>query len=216
MENRIRYRVRANEMGHPCTPAPLLTFCRSTFPAAYLGCGRTLLGLLAALSAGLRSVFAASQNPPHPHHGRKRAKRPVLITIFALLALTPPLEATAATIDARQFCKRSLIVRLAILDQVLGASATCEPGDPEAPSPDPARYETTLTSAQLASIRTLDLHSVQIAVAQRLSSHLRTGDLDGLTGVRILFLRHSMSKPDLSARAIPAARSASNMVSLTA
>ena len=24
-------------------------------------------------SAALRSVFAASQNPPHPHHGRKRA-----------------------------------------------------------------------------------------------------------------------------------------------
>ena len=25
------------------------------------------------MSAALRSVFAASQNPPHPHHGRKRA-----------------------------------------------------------------------------------------------------------------------------------------------
>ena len=154
--------------------------------AVCLSCGRTLLVLLAVLPAVLRSIFAAFQNPLHPHHGRKRAKRPVLIAIFALLALTPPLEATAATIDARQFCERSLIVRLAILDQVLGASATCEPGDPEVPSPDPARYETTLTSAQLASIRTLDLYSVQIAGAQRLSSHLRTGDLDGLTGVRIL------------------------------
>ena len=37
------------------------------------GCGRTLLGLLAVLSAALRSVFAASQNPPHPHHGRTHA-----------------------------------------------------------------------------------------------------------------------------------------------
>ena len=34
---------------------------------------RTLFVLLAVLSAALRSVFAASQNPPHPHHGRKRA-----------------------------------------------------------------------------------------------------------------------------------------------
>ena len=32
-----------------------------------------LLGLLAVLSAALRSVFAASQNPPHPHHGRTHA-----------------------------------------------------------------------------------------------------------------------------------------------
>ena len=40
------------------TPAPLLTFCPSTFPAAYLGCGRTLLVLLAVLSAVLRSIFA--------------------------------------------------------------------------------------------------------------------------------------------------------------
>ena len=35
--------------------------------------GRTLFVLLAVLPAALRSVFAASQNPPHPHHGRKRA-----------------------------------------------------------------------------------------------------------------------------------------------
>ena len=34
---------------------------------------RTLFVLLAVLSATLRSVFAASQNSPHPHHGRKRA-----------------------------------------------------------------------------------------------------------------------------------------------
>ena len=34
---------------------------------------RTLFVLLAVLPAALRSVFAASQNPPHPHHGRKRA-----------------------------------------------------------------------------------------------------------------------------------------------
>ena len=41
--------------------------------ATCLWCGRTLLVLLAILSAVLRPVFAAFQNPPHPHHGRKRA-----------------------------------------------------------------------------------------------------------------------------------------------
>ena len=41
------------------TPGPL-NHCRpSTFSAACPGCGRTLLGLLAALSAGLPTVFAA-------------------------------------------------------------------------------------------------------------------------------------------------------------
>ena len=52
---------------------PVLTFCPSTFSAACPGRGRTLFVLLTVLSAALRSVFAASQNPPHPHHGRKRA-----------------------------------------------------------------------------------------------------------------------------------------------
>ena len=36
-------------------PPPLLTFCPSTFPAAPLACGRTLLDLLAVLSAALLS-----------------------------------------------------------------------------------------------------------------------------------------------------------------
>ena len=46
----------ANDMRHPVT----LNHCRpSTFPAACPGCGRTLLGLLAALLAGLPTVFAA-------------------------------------------------------------------------------------------------------------------------------------------------------------
>ena len=44
---------------HPGTPAPL-NYCRpSTFSAACPGCGRTLLGFLATLSAGLPTVFAA-------------------------------------------------------------------------------------------------------------------------------------------------------------
>ena len=44
---------------NPGTPAPRLTFCPSTFSAACPGRGRTLLGFLAALSAGLPTVFAA-------------------------------------------------------------------------------------------------------------------------------------------------------------
>ena len=40
------------------------------------GCGRTLLGLLAVLSAALRSVFAASQNPaPPPSRAHARCLR---------------------------------------------------------------------------------------------------------------------------------------------
>ena len=44
-------------------------------------CGRTLL---ATLSAVLRSVFAAFQNPPLPHHGRNRAG--LVFAVFLLLS----------------------------------------------------------------------------------------------------------------------------------
>ena len=46
-------------MRHPGTPAPLNYRRPSAFSAACPGCGRTLLGLLAALSASLPAVFAA-------------------------------------------------------------------------------------------------------------------------------------------------------------
>ncbi len=56
MENRIRYRVwRMIDS----TPAPLNHRRPGTFSAAWPGCGRTFLGLLAALSAALPTVFAA-------------------------------------------------------------------------------------------------------------------------------------------------------------
>ena len=70
------------------TPALLNHRRPSTFSAACLSCGRTLLVLLAALSAVLRSIFAASQNPPHPHHGRKRAVF-VFTALFLLLSGVP-------------------------------------------------------------------------------------------------------------------------------
>ena len=69
-------------MSAPRTLAPLLTFRPRTFPVACPGRGRTLLGLLAILSAVLRPIFAASHNPPLPHHGRKRA-----VFVFAAFLL---------------------------------------------------------------------------------------------------------------------------------
>ena len=56
----------------PGTPAPL-NHCPRILSTACLSCGRTLLVLLAVLSAALRPIFAAFQNPLHRHHGRKRA-----------------------------------------------------------------------------------------------------------------------------------------------
>ena len=72
----------ANDMRRAGSSAPLLTFCPGTFSAACLSCGRTLLVLLAVLSAVLRSIFTVSRNPPHPHHGRKRA-----VFVFAAFVL---------------------------------------------------------------------------------------------------------------------------------
>ena len=56
------------------------------------GCGRTLLVLLAVLSAVLRSISAASQNRSHPHRGCKRA-----VFVFAALLLLTGATAQAQT-----------------------------------------------------------------------------------------------------------------------
>ena len=68
------------------TPAPL-NHCPRILSTACLSCGRTLLVLHAVLPAALRSIFAASQNPPHPHHGRKRAV--FVFAAFLLLSGVP-------------------------------------------------------------------------------------------------------------------------------
>ena len=67
-----------------CTSDPSL-HARTIAPSASatcLWCGRTLLVLLAILSAVLRPVFAAFQNPPLPHHGHKRA-----VFVFAVFLI---------------------------------------------------------------------------------------------------------------------------------
>ena len=107
--------------------------------------------------------------------------------VLTALAMAMSLQATAATIDARQFCERSLLVRTGILEAVPGARATCEPGDPDAVPPVPARYETMLTDAQLASIRSLYLAAHTFPNAPRMFlREFMPGDLDELTGVRSL------------------------------
>ena len=85
--------------GEPVHRRPLLTFCPGTFSAACLSCGRTLLVLLAALSAVLRSIFAAFQNLPHPHHGRKLA-----VFVFAAFLLLTGGNALAQGDDPEEPC----------------------------------------------------------------------------------------------------------------
>ena len=65
-----------------CDPPAPLNHCPRILSTACLSCGRTLLVLHAVLPTVLRSIFAASQNPPLPHHGRKRA-----VFVFAAFIL---------------------------------------------------------------------------------------------------------------------------------
>ena len=65
MKNRIGWRVWRNDMRRAGSSAPLFTFCPSTFSAAYLSCGQTLLILLAVFAAFLllTGVNARAQVP---------------------------------------------------------------------------------------------------------------------------------------------------------
>ena len=134
-----------------------------------------------------------SQSDVRPSEDRHSAPRLSAIfrgncaaAVLTALAMAMSLQATAATIDARQFCERSLLVRTVILEAVPGARATCEPGDPDAVPPVPARYETTLTDAQFASIRHLNLAARTFHWPSMRLRKFMPGDLDGLTGVRSL------------------------------
>ena len=84
-----------------------------------------------------------------------------------------------STIDAEQFCNRSVLIRWTILDQISGSSANCDP--------DNGIYETNITDLQLASIQKLDLRSrVVDGIDYYFSDSIKSGDFDGLTGVRII------------------------------
>ena len=150
-------------------------------------------------SALVRSGVSPSQSGVRPSDRRRSAPRLCAIfrsncaaAVLTALAMALSQQATAATIDARQFCERSPLVRTGILEAVPGASSTCEPGDPDAVPLVPARYETTLTDAQLASIRYLYLaaHTFHSAPLMYLLRFM-PGDLDGLTGVRRLNVSHN-------------------------
>ncbi len=92
--------------------------------------------------------------------------------------------ARAATIDAEQFCRRTPTVRDAILDEVPGASATCTE----------TRSETTLTDKQLSRIHGLDFtHHIN---SYRFFREFRTGDFNGLDGLRELIIVHASLRID--------------------
>ncbi len=84
------------------------------------------------------------------------------------------------TIDAEQFCNRSLMVRLAVLEQVSRSSATCDP--------ETETYETNLTSSQLSGIQKLDLRGgLEIDGEHHYYTLIKPGDFDGLTGVKTIW-----------------------------
>ena len=78
---------------------------------------------------------------------------------------------------AGQFCERTELVRVAILEAVPGTTASCQ-GDAE-------DYHTTLTASDLSGIETLDLNERRGGLAM-IEDPFAPGDLDGLTGVRTL------------------------------
>ena len=89
-------------------------------------------------------------------------------------------EAQSA-IDARQFCERTELVRVAILEEAPTATANCE-GEPDG-------HHTTLTPADLAGVTVLDLNK-RTAPRSDLAmvyAPFAQGDLEGLTGVRAVY-----------------------------
>ena len=74
-------KIGAQNHKEPSCTSDLSLPSRTIAPSAFR-CGRTFFGLLAVLSAVLRPVIAASQNPPCPHHWRKRG-----VFVFAAFLL---------------------------------------------------------------------------------------------------------------------------------
>ena len=98
----------------------------------------------------------------------------LIVSVF----ITIKLYAQSTTIDAEQFCNRSFLIKWAILNEISGSGASCDP--------DNGIYETNITSSQLASIQELDLRSREIDGKSYDYDLIKTDDFDGLTGVRII------------------------------
>ena len=90
-----------------------------------------------------------------------------------------PLISHSTTIDAQQFCERTKIIQLGILEAVPNSSATCDSAT--------GTYEINLTSSQLASITTLDVTRRYVdGVDHHMRQDIQSGDLNGLTGVHTM------------------------------
>ena len=128
----------------------------------------------------------------------------ILSTVLALTLIAAQAHGQA-TIDAEQFCSRTERVQSAILDAVRGATATCTEADPTASPPIAASYETTLTASQLASITKLDLSLSWDDDGLGLIRQFKTGDFNGLTGVRTLDVTEQfrLARGGLANRGVP-------------
>ena len=108
-----------------------------------------------------------------------------------------------ATIDAQQLCQRTEHVRIAILQAIPGADATCTDADPDADPPVPANYETNVTAQQLAGITELDLMARYPEIP--LIREFKDGDFQGLTGLTAIYLvkQPQITEDGLAAAGIP-------------
>ena len=108
-----------------------------------------------------------------------------------------------ATIDAQQLCQRTEHVRIAILQAIPGADATCTDADPHADPPVPANYETNVTAQQLAGITELDLMARYPEIP--LIREFKDGDFQGLTGLTAIYLvkQPQITEDGLAAAGIP-------------
>ena len=126
-------------------------------------------------------------------------------TTLALTLIAAQAQGQTTTIDAEQFCDRTERVQSAILDAVRSATATCTEADPTASPPIAASYETTLTAAQLASITKLDLSMTWDDDGLGLIRQFKTGDFNGLTGVRTLDVTEQirLARGGLASKGVP-------------
>ena len=108
-----------------------------------------------------------------------------------------------ATIDAQQLCQRTEHVRIAILQAIPGADATCTDAGPDADPLVPANYETNVTAQQLAGVTELDLMARYPEIP--LIREFKDGDFQGLTGLTAIYLvvQPQITKDGLAAAGIP-------------